>query len=114
MLQDERFDIAYVDSGSAYRIAIYGVDVETIDAAVAMTLAEDSNTQVFIIKEIGKRKTPLEVLVRCSRHMTYNVCSIRIIVSYKASRYGIFQYAYVNKKIIGFLRVEKIFWVIIF
>jgi len=40
MLQDKRFDIAYVDSGSAYRIAIYGVDVETIDAAVAMTLAE--------------------------------------------------------------------------
>lgn len=53
MLQDERFDIAYDDSDSVYRITIYGVDVETIDAALAMTLAEDSYTQVFIINEIG-------------------------------------------------------------
>jgi len=58
MLQDERFDIAYDDSDSVYRITIYGVDDKTIDAAVAMTLAEESYTQVFIINGIGKIECP--------------------------------------------------------
>jgi nucleoside-triphosphatase len=46
--------IFHVDSDSAYRIGKYDVEGETIYASVAITLAEDSNTEVFIINEIGK------------------------------------------------------------
>ena len=53
-IQGERFVMAHVDSDSAYRVGKYGVDVEIIDTAIAMTLSEDPDTEVFIIDEIGK------------------------------------------------------------
>ena len=58
-LQGERFVMAHIDSDSTYRVSKYGVDVETIDAAVETTLAEDRNPELFIIDEIGKMNASL-------------------------------------------------------
>ena len=63
-LQGERFVMAHVDSDSAYRVGKYGVDVETIDTAIAMTLSEDPDMEVFIIDEIGKMECFSDLFVK--------------------------------------------------
>ena len=63
-IQGERFVMAHVDSDSAYRVGKYGVDVETIDTAIAMTLSEDPDMEVFIIDEIGKMECFSDLFVK--------------------------------------------------
>ena len=51
---DIRIVMAHVASDSAFRVSKYGVDLAAIDRVVRMSLTENSNTDLFIIDEIGK------------------------------------------------------------
>jgi len=55
--------MAHIDSGSDHRVGKYGVDVAAIDQAVRMTLAENSDIDLFIIDEIGKMECFSELFV---------------------------------------------------
>jgi nucleoside-triphosphatase len=62
--QGKRLVMAHIDSDSAYRVGKYGVDVDAIDTAVAMTMSEDRNTELFIIDEIGKMECFSDLFVK--------------------------------------------------
>ena len=51
---DIRIVMAHVANDSAFRVSKYGVDLAAIDGVVRMSLTENSNTDLFIIDEIGK------------------------------------------------------------
>ena len=53
-LNNKSIVMAHVDSDSAYRVGKYGVDAAAIDKAVQAALTDNSDTDLFIIDEIGK------------------------------------------------------------
>ena len=63
-LEGKPLVMAHVDSDSAYRVGKYGVDVNAIDAAVAMTLADERQADVFIVDEIGKMECFSDLFVQ--------------------------------------------------
>jgi nucleoside-triphosphatase len=53
-LNGERIVMAHIDCNSAFRVGKYSVDITAIDKVVRTALTEKSDTDLFIIDEIGK------------------------------------------------------------
>ena len=87
----QRFDgatgtLAHIDIKGPFRVGKYGVDVAGFEKSVVPTLdAEESDTKLFVIDEIGKMECFSEKFVIAIRHLFKSNKSILATVALKGS-----------------------------